>query len=266
MKCKFCQSELGQDTLFCPNCGKDLSGFDKCVKCGELLDDDAVFCPYCGTEQPHEEPEESAGSRKWMWVGLVALVLAVGGGCLYFASSKGETEAVPADAIADTDSIAVSDSTEPEIRVSKDPVSIRLREIYDLLFDFTGGKNMSFSYFDSVYCSKSYKELVERFDTAYENSTLEGEIVGPDIDHWVAAQDFDSPYMEEVVSVSYLSDTEATAIVHIVDHGFNDSEKDVELKLVFENDNWFIDDFILYGASERQQYLDGIEVLEENQK
>lgn len=260
MKCKFCQSELGQDTLFCPNCGKDLSGFDKCVKCGELLDSDAVFCPYCGTEQPHEEPEESAGSRKWLWVSLIALVLAVGGGCFYFLSSRGE-----ADSITISDNIAPAGADE-EMSESKDPVSIRLRDIYDLLFDFTGGRNDSFSYFDSEYCSKSYNELIKRFNTAYENSTLEGEIVGPDVDHWVAAQDFLEPYMETIVSVSYQSDTEATAIVHIIDTGFDDSGKDVELKLVFENGDWFIDDFIIYGVSERKIYLDGIEKLEKNQK
>lgn len=256
MKCKFCQSELGQDTLFCPNCGKDLSGFDKCVKCGELLDGDAVFCPYCGTEQPHEEPEESAGSRKWLWVSLIALVLAVGGGCFYFLSSKGE-----ADSITISDDIAPTGS---EIGESKAPVSIRLKDIYDLLLDFSGGGGAS-SY-DSKYCSKSYNELVKRFNTAYENSTLKGEIVGPDVDHWVAAQDFYEPYMESIVSVSYQSDTEATAIVRIVDLGFDDSGKDVELKLVFENGDWFIDDFIIYGVSERQSYLDGIEILEKNQK
>lgn len=229
MKCKFCQSELGQDTLFCPNCGKDLSGFDKCVKCGELLDSDAVFCPYCGTEQPHEEPEESAGSRKWLWVSLIALVLAVGGGCFYFLSSRGEAETISADS---------------GINDSDDPIFVRLTAIYDDVF--SGGANAN-----RKYCSKSYNEILDAFDQTYYNSSRD-DWMRPDVDHWIVAQDAINPSMS-IISISNQSDKNATAKVHI-DHGSGGSGADVELKLVYENGDWFIDDFCYFGKSEKQDY------------
>lgn len=51
MKCKYCYSEIEEDALFCPYCGKKVETIAKCVKCGETLDDDSAFCPYCGANQ-----------------------------------------------------------------------------------------------------------------------------------------------------------------------------------------------------------------------
>lgn len=89
MKCKYCNAEIEQDAQFCPNCGKDLSNFDKCVKCGELLDQDAAFCPHCGTELPHYV--ENHGSRKWIWLlGIIVLLGIVCCGSYYFINNKNQ--------------------------------------------------------------------------------------------------------------------------------------------------------------------------------
>lgn len=53
MKCKYCHAEIENDSVFCPNCGKELPQGKRCVKCGEILDEDSEFCPKCGTRQSH---------------------------------------------------------------------------------------------------------------------------------------------------------------------------------------------------------------------
>lgn len=60
MKCRFCNSDIESDALFCPYCGKDLSKSDKCVNCGKTIENDMVFCPHCGTKQPRENPTTQA--------------------------------------------------------------------------------------------------------------------------------------------------------------------------------------------------------------
>lgn len=76
MKCKYCNTDIEQDARFCPNCGKDLSKYNRCIKCGELLDKGTSFCPYCGVEQP--KYDESKGIKKWPFVILVLLIIGVG--------------------------------------------------------------------------------------------------------------------------------------------------------------------------------------------
>ena len=87
MKCKYCSADIEQEAQFCPNCGKDLSKFNKCVKCGELLDNETVFCPHCGTEQPREEKVEVERNNSKKWLLLLPLIaLVVGAGVWYFFS------------------------------------------------------------------------------------------------------------------------------------------------------------------------------------
>lgn len=86
MKCKYCGTELPKGTKFCTNCGRDLSNLRKCVKCGEIIDDDATFCPYCGSEQPVYE--EDNPHKKWLIGVVVALFIAIVGGCYYFISIR----------------------------------------------------------------------------------------------------------------------------------------------------------------------------------
>lgn len=64
MKCKYCNADIEQDSLFCSNCGKDLSKLKKCVKCGTLLDDDELFCHECGIKQEIEEDVVQNGDEE----------------------------------------------------------------------------------------------------------------------------------------------------------------------------------------------------------
>ena len=103
MECKYCNAEIEQDARFCPNCGKDLSKFNKCVKCGELLDKDTDYCSHCGTEQPHYV--ENYGTSKWTWVlGIILLFCIVGSVGYYYFNNEDEkiseapqTESMPVE-------------------------------------------------------------------------------------------------------------------------------------------------------------------------
>lgn len=121
MKCKYCQAELDNDSLFCTNCGKDLSKFSRCVKCGEILDDHSVFCPYCGAQQPQEGPvqleEVPKKSKKWIWVlcTIGILLLLIGGGAFYHFNMK---ETADESSVAQ-DSVSVADITEKNVKENK---------------------------------------------------------------------------------------------------------------------------------------------------
>ena len=260
MKCIYCGAEIEQDAQFCTNCGKNLSKFNRCVKCGELLDTKTQFCPYCGSNQYEEiqekpsadtnkdqedtlQPNEQTGrSKKWLWLTCVLLAVCLALGGLWFLSTKQGD---------------VSEIVEAESSIGDETIFKRLTDIYNDVF----GQNSSDDY-DSKYCSKSFLALLEEFDDAYDNSTLVGSIVGPDVDHWTISQDALNPTMN-IISIDKVSDKNANAKIHI-DHGYESSGEDVELKLVFENGDWFIDDFNYLGSSERKEYQEAIKVCKEN--
>jgi len=241
MKCKYCNADIEQDAQFCPNCGKDLSKYKKCVKCGELLDNNTFFCPFCGAELSHEEVSEEPHSKKWLWLTIVLVICLALGGLWSILTNQG----------------VVSKIVEAESSQEDETILKRLTEIYDNVF----GQNNSDDY-DSNYCSKGFRALLEEFNDAYENSTLVGDLMGPEVDHWTVAQDALNPTMN-IVSIDKISENEANAKIHI-DHGYENSGEDVKLKLVFENGDWFIDDFVYMGISERKVYQDDIKVCKEN--
>ena len=215
----------------------------KCKYCNAEIEQNVRFCPSCGAKQPHGETTEKAHSGKWMWA--ICVLLGIGvviGGLFLYLGNKGVSQ--------NNNGIAVADTSQVEETITQ-----RLTEIYH---DAFGDGNDC----DSKYCSRSFVALMKEFDEAYENSTLQGELMAPDADHWIAAQDAVNPSMK-IISISRQSDDMATATIHI-DHGFENSGADVELKLVYENNDWFIDDFIILGRSERQVYEDDMKICKEH--
>lgn len=53
MKCQYCNYEIPNDSVFCPECGKEQNISEVvqafCPECGALLDEGSAFCPECGT-------------------------------------------------------------------------------------------------------------------------------------------------------------------------------------------------------------------------
>ena len=89
MKCKYCNSVIEKDDLFCPNCGKKVIRGRQCIKCGEELEEGSDFCPYCGTQQspkgqgsprkivqndPKKQKDNGLLSKPWVIIILLVLI------------------------------------------------------------------------------------------------------------------------------------------------------------------------------------------------
>lgn len=61
MYCPNCKKEIGEDALFCPECGTKTISQKICSKCGSPLSEEMAFCAECGTpvekQQPRQEQE-----------------------------------------------------------------------------------------------------------------------------------------------------------------------------------------------------------------
>ncbi len=103
-------------------------------------------------------------------------------------------------------------------------------------------------YFDSLYCSASYKALEAEAFKLFADDGL-----GPiDYDHWYMGQDYSNDVNCRVQSVNVISATSAEADVVI--HNFT-NETEVKLSLVKEDGRWLIDDFTgPWGFSEKEEY------------
>ena len=99
---------------------------------------------------------------------------------------------------------------------------------------------------DKKYMSQEYNELQNRAIEIGEKI----DFVIIDADHWVQGQDVQDPSMS-VKSITPVDATHATAVVTVINFG---RPTEVTLQLVYERDNWFIDNM--------QQRYDG-ELLDE---
>lgn len=97
---------------------------------------------------------------------------------------------------------------------------------------------------DSLYLSKELNAVIM---AAQKASEVTGDVVGWNMSHWGMAQDWDHP-KAQVDSVWLDDATHATAKVLITDTGMH---ADVTLKLVMEDTEWKIDDFILWTEGKR---------------
>lgn len=91
---------------------------------------------------------------------------------------------------------------------------------------------------DSLCCSEAFLKMDGEAQAISKNHKT----VYRDADHWVIGQDIDHEWRYELQQVNILSDSTATVTLNI--HNFEDQK--VVLDLVFERDDWFVDNFHIF--------------------
>ena len=127
------------------------------------------------------------------------------------------------DGSANGDSLTVSTAQAPsDQQHSSEFITLRIDTIYKL-------RN------NEACCSQRYLAL---FNQAQKISEEDGTLF-IDADHWIAGQDMDEEWSYELMSVSNITDSTATATVNVHNYG----EQKVVLDLVFERGTWMVDNF-----------------------
>jgi len=101
---------------------------------------------------------------------------------------------------------------------------------------------------DSKCCSERYQKL---FNEAQELSE-KGGMVFVDGDHWVQGNDIDEDWTYRILDVTDITPTTATAKVLVN----NFDEHEVTLQLVFERDDWYVDNFLTESGGAQPEVFD----------
>jgi hypothetical protein len=112
-----------------------------------------------------------------------------------------------------------------------------------------------YSYFnkmdlDSAFCSVGYRDLMRQaMDQMDEDDIL------LDYDHWINAQDYSKDLSARAASIEAFTDS--TAIVKVAVRNFG-KEGEVVLRMQFERDDWYVDDFLPsdgVGEGEKEYFI-----------
>lgn len=168
--CPYCNQELEDSDLFCPNCGKKLTPLKPCGSGGaELNNDDSQQ----SVDTP-EYDEDNSSSKKWWIVAVVAFLLIGGGGYWYWNSKHSNPiasapvpEAAPDTAAAAPDT-AVSDNVEIDSVVSEENDNNRVDErvknfIRDFYYHIWNDESSSFfrDYLTESCYEKQHQVLID---------------------------------------------------------------------------------------------------------
>ena len=103
---------------------------------------------------------------------------------------------------------------------------------------------------DSAFCSVGYRDLMRQaLDQMGEDDVL------LDYDHWINAQDYSEDLSARAASIEAFTDS--TAIVKVAIRNFG-KEGEVVLRMHFERDDWYVDDFLPsdgVGEGEKEYFI-----------
>ena len=152
-----------------------------------------------------------------------------------------------------TDSTTVEEATVPNDSIHTEAyISQRVKHIYGLVYDsyrkntINANRQISTEQFTSAEYNNLQREATRL--TPQDNML---DVPGADHDHWVMGQDFDKKLSMEVLSVSDITATTATAKIRV--EYFSPTE--VTLPLVLENGDWLIDSFITTSEIEGKKVV-----------
>lgn len=145
---------------------------------------------------------------------------------------------------------AISDSV---LDSKKKQIEERVNSMYKHVFSeyLKPGHDIPTTNFDSIYYSKEFYRL-DRMIGSIENQLKEPII--HDADYWIQGQDWCDDLSARIVNIEMVSGKKALVTMNI--HNCQDSKE--TLVMVYERNNWFIDD-MTEGVSMRQTILNDLD-------
>ncbi|MBO7348084.1 MAG: hypothetical protein J6U46_06525, partial [Bacteroidaceae bacterium] len=110
-----------------------------------------------------------------------------------------------------------------------------IRQRIDTIYKGVGQAAYEYEGRDSTYCSQRYYALMTEAGQLCD----EAEEMLYDYDHWICGQDWSDDWSYTIDTVYNITDT--TALADLTIHNFGDSK--TTIALLFERDDWYIDDF-----------------------
>lgn len=256
MKCKYCHAEIGHDARFCPNCGRDLSNLSKCVNCGEFLDDEGSYCPHCGTKQPESEDNTDNYAEEYQrdhstrnFLIAFSVLFAIIGGIIYFSMQKktaplGESETIPDTVVVDT-AIVDTSSVDSLVGEYNDSDEMRTSEyIVERIKNMYGKEDFIASDFSRL--RKKVKDYLGGLNADDYNEEYLSNAEW--IDFWFVGDDGGCGEPELSIEDVRINDNDGFAMTKWY---FRDCKCSaiISLSLVFENDDWYVDDVKAIGCN-----------------
>ena len=121
----------------------------------------------------------------------------------------------------------------------------RMDAIYSRYKDENGVKrNVDY---DGLFCSARYKKLYKKASDICDKN----DDILLDYDHWTCSQD-DGDFKVKSIKVQNITESTALAIVEATNYG---SKTTIRLKLLFEKDDWYVDDFLTGDGAEGEKAM-----------
>ena len=144
---------------------------------------------------------------------------------------------------------------ENQDKYQQDYIEKRLKAIFNDAY--SNGKSCIEN--DSLFCSQEYNTLQNKAIAIAESN----EYVLVDNDHWSQSQDPQNPQMtiKKIYNINKNNKT-ATADIEVTNKYNRNEPSAVTLQLILENDDWFIDNWVIYWEGDSidekdflQQYI-----------
>lgn len=273
-KCYYCGAELADDSLFCTECGKK-QPLNICPYCGAECEEGDVFCQNCGKRlttnvsrdsidsntndgvvNTLEEVEKSPKSKIILSIVVGIIALALVGGWYFFGVSNDTTnstmvkDSIPTGMTAvDTDTLGINEDI-GDVH-SEAYIKHRLQQICDEI-PSTPAEVLVNRYF-----AESFKEIYNAVIKEDQIETQRGNIGFFDCNFWTGGRHGE---LKSVTILDLTNITELSALATVQDlimfNEDNESKNSKDVHLVFEDGDWYIDDFNSYRFR-MEEYLKG---------
>lgn len=284
--CPHCGAPISDGDIFCQECGKrideKLSSAEpiqgQCPQCGADVSDGDAFCQNCGHRLiPNEESSDSTGyedgneetigevvntskSKFTMPIILGIIVLALLGGWYFLGTSSDTTNGTEVKdsistgmATVDTDTLGINEDI-GDVH-SEAYIKHRLQQICAEI-PSTPAEVLVNKYF-----AESFKELYNAVIKEDQIETQRGNIGFFDCDFWTGGRHGE---LKSVTILDLTNITELSALATVQDlimfNEDNESKNSKDVHLVFENEDWYINDLSDYSGSRMskrmQEYLE----------